>query len=326
MLPLLFSAMPGIDPNDARKCFVTFRLIAVFAGMIPIVDSSRIQEPLEEEERMICEATSRFEDFVLQFLDKIFNLIDSSSLEFVRLESRAGDGKSKLESLFENALVGVCSSLLGQTSDAIFDCALRKLRTLATERILETQVAGRLAAVLCRSFSRGNGQQTLKMLVPPLARNILDAVGDGVEIAKEENLDNQILYSMQLLAETLDTRGNYLLPYIDTLMEVLDKTLYLKSREGNKIASRMLKILLLSLSTVTPEEFNSWSGDCNDPSYVSIRDWGQTVDNNDLNVRWYVPGDKEIEALRKIFSKYLPPVVERLQRYIEDKNFISRSE
>lgn len=292
--------------------------------MIPIVDSSRIQKPIDEEERLICEATSRFEDFVLQFLDKVFNLIDSSSLEFVRLENCVGDGKSKLESLFENALSGVCTSLLSQTSDAIFECALHKLRSLATERVLETQVAGRLAAVLCHSFSRGNGPQTLRILVPPLARNILDAVGENEDVAKEENLDNQLLYSMQLLAETLNTTGNHLLPYIDTLVEVLDKTLYLKSREGNQIVCRLLKILLSSLSTVTLVEFKSSVGDYNDPEYLSIKDWGQAVDNNDLNIKWYVPGVDEIAAIKRIFLKYFPPVAERLERYILDTNSLSR--
>ncbi|XP_046617317.1 proteasome activator complex subunit 4-like [Neodiprion virginianus] len=326
VLPLLFSTLPGIDPNDARKSFLTFRLISVFAGIIPIVDSSRVPDPISEEDRLICESTSRFEDFVLQFLDKVFSLIDSSSLEFVRLESHGGDGKSKLESLFENALAGGCTGLLGQTSDAIFDCALRKLRSLATERILETQVAGRLAAVLCRSFSRGNGQQTLRVLLPPLVRNILDAVGQSDDIAKEENLDNQLLYSMQLLAETLDTRGNYLLPYIDVLIEVLDKTLYLKSREGNQTASRLLKILLLSLSTVTPVDFKSSVGDYNDPEYMSIKDWGQAVDNKDLNVKWYVPGVDEVAAIKKIFSKYLPPVLEKIKRFTGDKNTLTREE
>ncbi|XP_012258033.2 proteasome activator complex subunit 4B-like [Athalia rosae] len=326
VLPLLFSALPGIDPNDARKCFVTFRLISVFAGLVPLVDSSRTQIPIEEDERLICEATSRFEDFVLQFIDKVFNLIDSSSLEFVRLENSGGDGKSKLESLFENALAAVCTSLLGETSDAIFECALHKLRTLATERILETQVAGRLAAVLCRSFSRINGQQTLRVLLPPLARNIMEAIGEGDDVAKEENLDNQLLYSMLLLAETVDTKGNHLLPYIDTLMEILDKILYLKSKEGNQIASRLLKILLLSLSTVTPLEFRSSVGDFNDPTYLPIRDWGQAVDNKDLNVKWYVPGVKEIAVMKRIFTQYFPPVVEKIEQFIADRNSFSRDE
>ncbi|XP_046740797.1 proteasome activator complex subunit 4-like [Diprion similis] len=326
VLHLLFSILPGIDPNDVRKSFITFRLISVFAGIIPIVDSSRVPDPISEEDRLICESTSRFEDFVLQFLDKVFSLIDSSSLEFVRHESHGEDRKSKLESWLEHALGGGCRGLLDQTSDAIFDCALRKFRSLATERILETQVAGRLAAVLCRSFSHANGQQTLRVLVPPLVRNILDAVGQSDDIAKEENLDNQLLYSMQLLVATLETNGNYLLPYMDTLMEVLDKTLYLKSREGSQTAARLLRIVLLCLSMVGLADSKTSVGDYNDPEYMSIKDWGQAVDKKDLNAKWYVPGVDEVAAIKKFFSKYLPPVLEKIKRFTADKNTLTREE
>jgi len=101
VLPLLFSLLPGIDPNDVGKTFATFRLISVYVTLIPIVDSSRSTAVMTEEERIICEATSRFEDFILQFLDRVFMFIDSSSSENVRLENRGGNSKSKLESIAE---------------------------------------------------------------------------------------------------------------------------------------------------------------------------------------------------------------------------------
>jgi len=90
VLPLLFSLLPGIDPNDVEKTFATFRLISVYVTLIPIVDSSRSTAVMTEEERMICEETSRFEDFILQFLDRVFMFIDFSSSENVRLENHGG--------------------------------------------------------------------------------------------------------------------------------------------------------------------------------------------------------------------------------------------
>ncbi|XP_012271997.1 proteasome activator complex subunit 4 isoform X2 [Orussus abietinus] len=326
VLPLLFSSLPGIDPNDARKCFVTFRLISVYATLVPIMDSSKSQAPMDEEERLVCESTSRFEDFILQFLDRIFAFIESSSLEFVRLESLAGDGKSKLESMAESALAGVCTSLLIQTNDALFECALHKLRSFVTERILETKVAGQLAAVLCKIFTRVNGHNTLRALLPVLSETILECVGEGDEIIKEENLDNKLLYAMLLLSEIVDTLGNHLLPYLGTLKCVLDKVLHLKSREGSRLAHRLLKEVLHSLSNVAPNTYHTLTKNYNDPEYPSIRNWGQGIEVNSLNIEWYVPGDEEITAVQEIFSRYLPPEVARIEEYSIDKKSLTREE
>ncbi|XP_032665023.1 proteasome activator complex subunit 4-like isoform X2 [Odontomachus brunneus] len=326
VLPLLFSSLPGIDPNDFAKCLATFRLISVYATMIPIVDSSRSTADMTEEERMICEATSRFEDFVLQFLDRVFMFIDSSSLEYVRPESRDNDLKSKLESVAETALSGVCTTLLIETSDTIFESALHKLRTFITERILETKVAGQLAAGVCKSFSRFNGRDTLRALVPVLAQTILPAVGEGEDVLKEENLDHRLLHAMLILTAVVDTPGNNLLPHMDTLSKVLDYVLLMKSTNGNKLACHLLKCILTSLSTITLYQYKSTTKDYNDPNYPYVRDWGQSIDIHKFHIKWYTPGAEEIATIQRIFSRYLTAPIEKLKRYCADSSTLTRDE
>lgn len=68
---------------------------------------------------MICIATAGFEDFVLQFMDRSFILIESSSLENTRLD-RDSDKMSKLENMAESALSSSFTTLLMQTSTEIF--------------------------------------------------------------------------------------------------------------------------------------------------------------------------------------------------------------
>jgi len=44
VIPLLMATLPGIDPNDIKKCFVTFQFISTFATLVPIVDCSSASE------------------------------------------------------------------------------------------------------------------------------------------------------------------------------------------------------------------------------------------------------------------------------------------
>lgn len=272
---------------------------------------------------MICEATSRFEDFVLQFLDRVFMFIDSSSLEYVRLESRAGN-KSKAELVAETALMGVCTTLLIESSDTIFESALHKLRTFMTERILETKVAGRLAAIVCKSFTRFNGRDTLRALLPVFTETILHMVGEGEDLLKEENLDHRLLHVMLLLSAIVDTPGNNLIPHMDTLLKVLDHVLLLKSTEGNKLACNLLRRILLSLSTIAPCQYISNERGYNDPNYLYIKDWGENVDINTFCIKWYVPGEEEIAIMQRIFSRYLTPQIDKLKEYCKDSSTLSR--
>lgn len=142
VLPLLFTSLTGIDPNDPSKCLATFRLIATYVTMIPIVDCSKAPtSEMSETEQQVSAESARFEDFVLEFMDKVFVWIDSSSVETVRLENQTnGNSKSKSEVLAETELNKVFLSLLRQTSRPIFLMALNKLRAFIVEHVLETQV------------------------------------------------------------------------------------------------------------------------------------------------------------------------------------------
>ncbi len=77
-----------------RKSMVTFQFLSTFCTLVPIVDSSQAfqyHSDLTEEEREICSQTAQFGDFVAQFLDRCFAVIESSSLEHTREEVSSSD-------------------------------------------------------------------------------------------------------------------------------------------------------------------------------------------------------------------------------------------
>lgn len=125
VIPLLMALLPGIDPNDIRKSYVTFNFILHFVNMVPLIDSSDAHKyyELNEEEHIVCEASAGFEDFVLQLMDRLCVWVESNSLDFVRLEQMTNIGnnnKSRTETLSERALASVVGGVLNQCSPTIF--------------------------------------------------------------------------------------------------------------------------------------------------------------------------------------------------------------
>lgn len=80
-----------------------------------------------QEESIVCNATAQLEDFLVQFIDRLFILVESSVLESTRLE-RDQENRSAMESLAEGAIDSITKSVLDQTSTAIFK--VRKFNSL----------------------------------------------------------------------------------------------------------------------------------------------------------------------------------------------------
>ena len=49
--------------------------------------------------------------------------------------------------------------------------------------------------------------------------------------------------------------GTHLLPYLDRLEAVLDRTLHLKSKDGSQLAAGILKNVVRGLTVIQPEEY-----------------------------------------------------------------------
>ncbi|KAF3826779.1 hypothetical protein GH733_009304 [Mirounga leonina] len=186
MLPLLMRALPGVDPNDFSKCMITFQFIATFSTLVPLVDcSSVLQErnDLTEVERELCSATAEFEDFVLQFMDRCFGLIESSTLEQTREETET-EKMTHLESLV----------------------ALQKVFNFSISHIFETRVAGRMVADMCRAavkITRVDGKKLLlyrEQLVKILQRTLHLTCKQGYTLSC--NLLHHLLRSTTLIYPT----------------------------------------------------------------------------------------------------------------------------
>lgn len=331
VIPLLLALLPGIDPNDLLKCFVTFQFISTFILMVPLVDSSSAADhysDLTDEEHAVCEASASLHDFVLQFFDRIFSLIENSALENTRLEQAETDHRSKLESIVNNALQSICNVIVSQTSPHIFRAMLRRLYAFVRDHNLEIKVSGHMLAIMCRAFTKINPEESLKLLVPHLCERIHSLLGESDEMLQEERLDNELLYNLLILSEMLDCKGRALVPYVEDLVRILDRTLHLNCRQGARMASRLLESLLTSLTMIQPFEFRSQPELFRRPlkESLTVRQWGAPGNIKQLGIRWYQPGVEEMAAVQLLLNRYLPPEVQCLEDYISGERLLTRDQ
>ncbi|KAM6956793.1 proteasome activator complex subunit 4A [Aplochiton taeniatus] len=329
MLPLLMRALPGVDPNDFSKCMITFQFIATFATLVPLVDcSSALHErtDLTEVEREMCSISAEFEDFVLQFMDRCFALIDSSALEQTREETET-EKMTHLESLVELGLSSTFSTILTQCSLDIFKVALEKVFNFATTNIFETRVSGRMVADMCRAASKCHPAESLKLFVPHCC-NAINQIAANEEVLNEEELDKEFLWNLQLLSEVTRVDGDKVLPYRSQLVQVLQLTLHLKCKQGYTLACNMLHHILRSTALIYPTEYCSVPGGFQQPGkdYLPIKDWGRPGDLWNLDIQWHVPCVEETAFVFYVLDLILQPELLRLQKHAQGEQDMSRDD
>uniref|UniRef100_A0A3Q1IES1 Uncharacterized protein n=1 Tax=Anabas testudineus TaxID=64144 RepID=A0A3Q1IES1_ANATE len=318
VLPLLMGSLPGVDTNDFSKCMITFQFIATFTTLVPLVDCSSApsqHSDLTETEKDLCFASAEFEDFVLQFLDRCFVLIDSSTLEQTRDETET-DTQTHLESLVELGLSSTVSTILTQCSMEIYKVALQKVYNFATSNIFETCVSGRMVADMCRATAKCHPADSLRLFVPHCC-SIIFRITDN-------DLDKELLWNLQLLSEVTRVDGEQLLKYQGDLERILCVCVRLRCKRAYTLACSLLEHTLRSLSLIYPTEYRSTSGGFD--TDLPIRDWGRAGDVAALAVCWHVPSMEEENFVFQLLSRLLHPELERIKDHISGDQPMSREE
>ncbi|KAL4238306.1 Proteasome activator complex subunit 4 [Mactra antiquata] len=327
LLPLLNLSLPGIDPNDTKKCLVTFQMISTFVSLVPLVDCSdavHIRSDLTEEERELCSATSQFEDFVLQFVDKVFALIENSAQEHIH---GSQDKLNPEQAIIEKGLASTFTSVLQQSSTPIFRSALRRIHSFITNSVYESKVGGRYAANLVRSAQQVKPEETLKMFMNHICDNILEQNSIHEEYLTAEHLDDSFLWNLLMFSQLLRCDGSKLIPYKSKIVDVFSYILRLKCIQGYEIAGKSLMYLLRALTLITPLNYCSVEGSLDRPlsEYLPIRDWAKTGDLDELQIDWHVPSQPEIDFAQELLEKFLVPELDFIQQ-ISSENTVPRED
>ena len=128
-------------------------------------------------------------------------MIESSSLLQTREEMSLNDHRnSREEQMKDIGLSSTFNSILKQCSSSLYDVALKKVKNFVSGRILETKIAGRIAASLCRCLVRVNPKKGLAAFIPK-ACSVLDDLIQDDTVKDEDKLDDEIKFNMLIISE-----------------------------------------------------------------------------------------------------------------------------
>ncbi|KAJ8044540.1 Proteasome activator complex subunit 4 [Holothuria leucospilota] len=317
LMPLLQAVLPGIDANDNRKCMVSLQIISTMAMLSPFVDCSQahlVRDDLTEQERELCSATAGFEDFVLMFMERCFAVVDSTVVEE---GSSNNQSRTNLQDSISSYIMGTSFYfVLTQCSPTLYEVALDKLRSYVTSTILETDLAGRTVAGLCREAVKVNPPLALKKLLPHCSQLVLNILSSD-EMQEEEHLDKEVLFNLLLLSEIVHFSTHELLNYKELVFEVLEKSLHLTCKEGYQRGCFILKNFLLSMTETYPTDHRSIAEGFDRPleTYLPIRDLAKAGDIDNLQVNWSVPKRESVDVAKETLEKFLYPELKKLEGY-----------
>ena len=67
---------------------IVFQLISIYCRLVPMVDMSQhlvtTKTNMTQEQRKVCQQSSQFLTFAIQFMEKCFSLLENCTMEHIR--------------------------------------------------------------------------------------------------------------------------------------------------------------------------------------------------------------------------------------------------
>ncbi|CAF0768198.1 unnamed protein product [Adineta steineri] len=299
VLPLLMSVLPGIDLNDFEKASVTLDFLETMLMLITCVDCSsavNTRNDLTETEKEVCLSTIQFEDFIIEFLNRIFQMIDLLSTDIS--DAVTTDTDFDLNDLvIELKLASIMFHIIQNCSNKIFQIIREKLVNFIANACLSSKARGIICSLI-QALVKGNPVETLKYLLPKTCESIdkiIQNSGSSILLTDHEG-DVELTWYLFLFAELLNARGDTLLIYKKMIMPVFHQCIHIINKDSYLAISNAARNLLKSLSQTYPIDYRLSMENIEEPfvDFLPIRAWGQYVNANKLQVQFHMPNVDEI--------------------------------
>ncbi|RDD38509.1 Proteasome activator complex subunit 4 [Trichoplax sp. H2] len=315
LMKLLELALPGIDLNDSLKTSTTLIFYMAAFGLIPIVDCSMLasEEALTEEEKELCSLTARFEDILIQFIDRCFEMIENSSNVESLKSYNTIDGESSFNNedrQFAEGFYRVFMTILSQSSRTLAMVVIKKLFGFVRGHILGDTIAGHICCAIVSAAANAQPEMTLKLFLPYYSRNILEII-ETDDFVDEEQVESGLIWYLLVFSKLMTADGRYIIQYKDHIYKVISMSIHLKSKTASNFTCQGFSSLLESLTAVYPGD-RSMANDS--PSqYNYLKDWAKCYDRRDVVIDWHKPSEAEMEFAHDLMHDFLIQETNKMQ-------------
>ncbi|CAF0851617.1 unnamed protein product [Adineta steineri] len=316
VLPLLISVLPGIDLNDFKKTSVTLEFLDTMLMQITCIDCSsavNIRNDLTEIEREVCLSTSKFEDFINEFLNRIFHIIEISSAEISdAVTADANDNTPDID--IQPKVTSILFNIVQQCSSPIFQKIREKIMNFLSSQCLSPKVRD-IASGLVRALVKGNPVETLKYLLPEICKSIENKFNNSESTLLTDYKDDiELTWYLVVFAELLRARGDVLLIYKQLIMSVFHQFIQIVNKNSYNAVAKAVINLLESLSCSYPVDYRLLviNSDETFDNFLPIRLWGQYVDIDKVQPQFHIPSIDEIDFVYEFVEIFLYPELARL--------------
>lgn len=269
-----------------------------------------------------------------------FALIENSSYEH-RPERHDNEGirLTAEEGITEIGLTSTFGSILAQASRALTRVAIKRLYGFVCNRIFETKVSGKIVSSMVGKAARTAPEDTCACFIPHFTTLIITLTG-AEDVVNEEKVDDELLFAMQGLSEIVKCDGVVLMRYQSELVTVMDRILYINSRKGylfthalyGNIIRQLTSIYLTDLrctdidfevtgqssdSQETMDMDGSAPIDWSSNNLLPIHVWGRPGDINNLNAKFHVPNEEELNFARFLIERFALERIDHLVKWVE---------
>ncbi|UJR10196.1 hypothetical protein I4U23_014411 [Adineta vaga] len=299
VLPLIILVLPGIDSNDLKKTSVTLQFLHAMLMLLTCVDcSSAIQtrNDLSEIEKEVCLSTNKFEDFISEFLNRIFQMIDTLSIDIPDVVISTNNSKMEYHQIGLE-LTSVISAICQQCSSKIFQMIREKITNYLATYSYSIKV-NKIVTGLVQAILKSNPVETLKYLLSQaceLIEKILRQSDQSILI--DHHGDSKLTWYLTLFSELLCARGDTLIIYKSTVLRIFHQCIRITHQESSEAMAKAARNLLKSLTYVYPIDYRLTVENIEEPfvDCLPIRAWGQHVDYDKIQGKFHIPNEDEVD-------------------------------
>eukprot|EP01080_Neovahlkampfia_damariscottae_P012166 gene12166-5656_t len=282
-------SLDGIDANDAIKTYQALTLYSRIFDTIPIFEGGK--SSIGDE--TMPELSYMFSDWIYKFLEKFFICLEKQSAP----EKKRGQFDT---SLSPAVLEGVLNIFFSQLSEKIHRDISKRIIGFLTENFLPD--AKKQIGVFCTSAS------TSSEFVETIFLKLYNKVVNNGEL--EHLTSSEISYYLYLMGRTLRGIGAHkAIPKLKKEIFHLLKLTWLSTDKNTlKNSGKLIRALSRSLGNIYPLDYKSVPEDeWNDKKFQEEHwtTWGKTYTVDNINMKWHIPSDDELNLLSEIYDTFV---------------------